>query len=67
MWNNIDLLRNIHANQPISFSSTKEQGIDENYFGQISALARDWTCLEKQDSIISSTKEQVASEEPKQK
>lgn len=67
MWNNIDIIRNIHANQPISFSSTKEQGIDKNYFGQISALARDWTCSDKQDSIISSTKEQVTSEEPKQK
>ena len=67
IWENMKLFNHIHTNHPITISSTKEQGINENHFGQISALARDWTCSEKQDSIISSTKEQVASEEPKQK
>ena len=64
LWERLKILNNIYAKRDASSSPIIEEDENDKLFGQISTLARDWTYSEKQDSIISSTKDQVSSEDP---
>ena len=60
LWERIKILNSIHSKQAISSSPIIEEAENEKLFGQISTLARDWTCsFQTQDSGQDSTKKQA--------
>lgn len=60
LWERLKILNSIHAKQAISSSPIIEEDENEKLFGQISTLARDWTCSSQtQDSGQDSTKKQA--------